>query len=700
MKENRIMTTKTFKFPKFGYEAKLNDIARQADGSVWLQQGGTVIVATATMAPSKDFPGFLPLSVDYREPFAAAGKIPGGFFKREGRLSDREVLTSRVIDRALRPLFPKDFFDQVQVILTVYSVDPENPPHSIAVLAASLALSASKIPLLESVGVAEVARLEGKWIINPNYEQGLESDMKIVVVGTKDGICMVEGSTNELPEKELLDALFLAHDAIKEQVIWQEEIVKEIGIPKEKQEQKLDWDAWEKKCSDLLTNDLLDPMFKSTDKASRSAVMDSIKKAFADKYDKEIEETGEPKNIIEYILDSVLKVRMTAMICEQQKRVDGRRFDEVRDITTEVGILPFNHGSSLFTRGETKALVSLTLGSGQDEQRIEDIMGGDVDGSFMLHYNFPPFSVGEVRFLRGPGRREVGHGHLAASSFKYVLPDKESFPYTIRVVSDILESNGSSSMATVCGTTMAFLNGGVPIKDMVAGVAMGLLKSEKSDFTVVTDITGFEDAFGLMDFKVAGTEHGITAIQMDIKYKGGLPREVFEKALAQANAGRMHILGEMKKVMTKPNANLSDLVPQVVTFKIDSDKIGAVIGSGGKVIREIIDKTGTSIDIEDGGFVKIFGQPGPELERAVMWVKVLGGQIKAGMVFDGIVKRVADFGLFVELVPGKEGLLHVSGIPREEQNNMSQHYPVDSALKVHVVEYDSELDRVRLRIVS
>lgn len=700
MKDNRIMSDKVFKLPKYGYEVKVNDIAQQADGSVWLQKGGTVIVATAVTAPSKDFPGFLPLSVDYREPFASAGKIPGGFFKREGRLSDKEVLTSRLIDRAIRPLFPKDFFDQVQVIITVYSVDKENPPHSIAVLAASLALSASKIPLLESVGVAEIARLEDKWIVNPNYEQGLESDVKIVVVGTKEGICMVEGSTNEISEKDFIDALFLAHDAVKEQVVWQEEIVKELGITKEKPEQKLDWDAWEKKCSDVLTPELLNPMFSATDKTSRNEVINSIKKTFSDKYDAEIAEKEEPKNIIDYIFDAQLKVHMTAAICEGKKRVDGRAFDEVRDIKTEVGMLPFTHGSCIFTRGETKSLVSLTLGSGQDEQRIEDIMGGDVDGSFMLHYNFPPFSVGEVRFLRGPGRREVGHGHLAASAFKYVLPDKESFPYTIRIVSDILESNGSSSMATVCGATMAFLNGGVPIKDMVAGVAMGLLKSEKSDFTVVTDITGFEDAFGLMDFKVAGTEHGITAIQMDIKYKGGLPRDVFEKALAQANKGRMHILGEMKKVMTKPNEKLSDLVPQVVTFKIDSDKIGAVIGSGGKVIREIIEKTGTSIDIEDGGFVKIYGQPGPELDRAVMWVKVLGGQIKADMVFNGIIKRVADFGLFVELVPGKEGLLHVSGIPRDQQRTMDKDYPVNSSLKVVVVEYDSELDRVRLRIAN
>lgn len=693
------MSKNTFELPKFGYKARFNTVARQADGSVWFQQGGTVIIATATSAPTRDFPGFFPLSVDYREPFAAAGKIPGGFFKREGKSTDKEVLTSRVIDRALRPLFPKDYFDQVQVCVTLCSVDKENSPHTLAVLAASLALVTSKIPLLEPVGVAEIARFEGKWVVNPSHEQSFESDVKILVVGTKEGICMVEGSTNEISEAEFLDALFLGHETIKEQVTWQETIVKEIGTAKVLPQLPLDWDAWEKKCSDLLTDDLLMPIFKTRTKQERNQVMDVIKKAFEEKFGKAIEEAGEPRPIIDYIFDAQLKERMTAVICEYGKRVDGRSYEDVRAISIEVGLLPFTHGSSLFTRGSTQSLGTLTLGSGQDEQKIEDIMGGEVDGSFMLHYNFPPFSVGEVKPLRPPSRREVGHGHLAGSAFKYVLPSKESFPYTIRMVSDILESDGSSSMATVCSATMAFLDGGVPIKDMVGGVAMGLLKSEKSDFTVLTDISGFEDAFGLMDFKVAGTENGITAIQMDIKYKGGLPRQVFEKALAQAKVGRMHILAEMKKVMSKPKNELSALVPQVESFKIKSDKIGAVIGTGGKVIKEIIEKTGTSIDIEGDGIVRIFGQPGPDMQRAVRWVKTLAGQIEAGTIFEGVVKRVAEFGLFVELVPGKEGLLHVSAIPREKQRTMSQDYPIDSALKVQVVEYDAELDRVRLKIV-
>ncbi|MFT6765364.1 MAG: polyribonucleotide nucleotidyltransferase [Alteromonas naphthalenivorans] len=693
------MSKNTFEMPKQNITLKVNELARQADGSALLQQGGTVLLATVVSAPAKDFPGFFPLMVDYREPFASAGKIPGGFFKREGKSTDREVLTSRIIDRAIRPLFPKDYFNQLQVNVTVYSVDKKHAPHALAALAVSTALSVSKVPFIGPVGIAEIGRIDDKWVINPNYEQLSESDVKITVVGTKDGICMVEGATNEITEEEFIEALFLAHDSLKEQVEWQEEIVKEYNPVKEGSSLTIDWDSWEKRSRDFLTSDRLQTIFDKQ-KAERKEAIKKIKEDFATQFEQELTTDADSKPIIDYILDAQLKERLTAVICEQSKRVDGRSFDQVRSIETKVGLLPFTHGSAVFTRGSTQSLATLTLGSGQDEQKIEDIMGGEVDGSFMLHYNFPPFSVGEVRPLRPPSRREVGHGHLAASAFRYILPDKDSFPYTIRVVSDILESDGSSSMATVCSSTMAFLNGGVPIKDMVGGVAMGLLKSDKSDFKVLTDITGFEDAFGLMDFKVAGTESGITAIQMDIKYKGGLPREIFEKSLAQAKTARLHIIGEMKKVMSKPNENMSDLVPQVASFKIDSNKIGAVIGSGGKVIRDIIDKTATSIDIEDDGMVKIFGQPGQGMERAVLWVKTLAGQIEKGMVFDGVVRRIADFGIFVELVPGKDGLVHVSAIPREEQRDLEQHYPTNSSIKVEVVEYDKELDRVRLRFVQ
>ncbi len=690
--------TKDFTLPKYGYQVKVNKLAQQADGSAWLQQGGTVLLATAVSAPSKEFSGFFPLSVDYREQFSAAGKIPGGYFKREGRATDKEILTSRLIDRAIRPLFPKQYLNQVQVIVTVYSVDKEHTTPTIAALASSLALSVSKIPFLGPIGFAEVGRLDGNWILNPSYEQSLESDVKITVAGTGDGICMVEGSTNEISEKECLDALFLAHSAIKEQVAWQEEIVAKIVPLKEVPVSPVDWAFWEKTVYDYLVVEKLQGML-GLDKIRRNEFIASLKEGFFSHHELDLAPIEASKKIVDYIFEDQFEIRMTELICHGGKRADLRSFDQVRKIVTEVGILPFTHGSSLFTRGNTQSLATLTLGSGQDEQRIEDIMGGEVDGSFMLHYNFPPFSVGEVRGLRAPSRREVGHGHLAASAFKYILPDKESFPYTIRIVSDILESDGSSSMATVCSSTMAFLNGGVPIKDLVGGVAMGLLKSKDSDYTVLTDISGFEDAFGLMDFKVAGTEKGITAVQMDIKHKGGLPREVFEKALAQAREGRVYIISQMKEVMSKPNDTLSELVPQVVTFKIDTDKIGAVIGSGGKVIRQIIEATGTTIDIESDGTVKIFGQPGPGTDLAVMWVKTLAGQIKKGSMYDGIVRRSAAFGLFVEIVPGKDGLVHISTIPREKQQALDKNYPVGMKCKVEVIEYDAELDRVRLRIV-
>ncbi len=693
--------SKDFTLPKYGYKVKINSVAKQADGSAWFQQGGTVILATAVSAPAKDFPGFFPLSVDYREQFSAAGKIPGGYFKREGRATDKEVLTSRLIDRAIRPLFPKDYFNQVQIIITVYSVDKEHTTVTIASLAASLALSVSKIPFMGPIGISEVGRLDGQWIVDPSYEQSLESDVKITVAGTKEGICMVEGSTNEISEKDCVEALFLAHAAIKEVVAWQEEIVAaQQGLVKEQPQLAVDWNTWEKRTYDYLTTDKMQGLI-GCNKAQRKIFMDELKKDFFSQHEQElVAATDTHKKIIDYIFEEEFQVRATELICEGGKRPDGRSFDQIRAITTEVGLLPFTHGSALFSRGDTQSLATLTLGSGQDEQRIEDIMGGEVDGSFMLHYNFPPFSVGEVKPLRAPSRREVGHGHLAASAFKYILPDKESFPYTIRIVSDILESDGSSSMATVCSSTMAFLNGGVPIKDMVGGVAMGLLKSKKSDFTVLTDISGFEDAFGLMDFKVAGTEKGITAIQMDIKYKGGLERAVFANALEKARVGRLHILGKMKEVMSKPNENLSELVPQVVTFKIDTDKIGAVIGSGGKVIRQIIEATGTTIDIEGDGTVKIFGQPGEGTDLAVMWVKTLAGQIKKGATYEGIVRRTAAFGLFVEIVPGKDGLVHISAIPREKQQDLDKSYPIGMKCRVEVIEYDPELDRVRLKIVS
>lgn len=690
---------KKFSLPEFGYEVEIGKFARQADGAAWFTQGGTVVLATAVSAPSKDFPGFLPLTVDYREQFSAAGKIPGGYFKREGKSTDKEVLTSRLIDRSMRPLFPAEYFDQLQIIATVFSVDKEHAPNVMGMIASSIALTISKIPFLGPIGAVEMVRLDGKWIANPLFQDSVKADSRLIIAGTDEGICMVEGSASEISESEFVDVLFEAHDKIKRIVAWQKEIQKEVGISKVAIDDNYNWKEWQERIDSFLTADIIKSV-NLPDKLQRNEQLDKIRDAFNELYKEQIGEDAETKKIIDYIIDQLMQLKFTELIFSQGKRIDDRAYDQVRPISVEVGLLPFTHGSSLFTRGRTQALVTATLGGGDDEQKIETIMDHEPDGTFMLHYNFPPFSVGEVRPMRGPGRREVGHGYLAASAIRKVLPSNKDFPYTIRIVADMLESDGSTSMATVCGSIMALMQAGVPIKNMVSGVAMGLLKSSNGKFTVLTDISGFEDAFGLMDFKVAGTENGITAIQMDIKYKGGLERSIFESALAQAKKGRVHILGEMRKCMTAPNSELSSLVPKLVTVKVNSDKIGAIIGTGGKVIKEIIAKTNTSIDIDETGLVKIFGAPGADIEMAINWVKTLGGQIESGTRYTGKIKRLADFGIFVELVPGLDGLVHVSNIPRDKQRTFLRDYKVDDVVTVEVIEYDESTGRVRLRLIE
>ncbi len=692
--------TKKFNLPDFGYEVEIGKVANQADGAIWFKKGGTVVLSTVVSSPSKEFPGFLPLTIDYRELFSAAGKIPGGYYKREGRSTDKEILTARLIDRAIRPLFPSNYFDQIQILSTVYSVDKEHVPYSIAFLASSLALSISKIPFLGPVGIVEVGRLDGKWVINPVYQEILQSDVRIIVAGTDEGIVMVEGATNEISEKELLDVLFLAHEKIKQLVAWQKKIQQEVGVPKEEITDDFKWELWEKRADEFLTDEAVKNVYV-TDKVERDSRRQQLRESFAQQYAQEIADSELPQKGVDLVLEAKLQNKITELIFDLNKRVDGRAFDQIRPISVEVGLLPFTHGSALFTRGRTQALVSATLGGGQDKQRTEGLMEDDVaDGSFMLHYNFPPFSVGEVRPIRGPGRREVGHGHLAASSLKYVLPAKDDFPYTIRLVADMLESDGSTSMATVCGSTMALMHAGVPIKKMIAGIAMGLLKNKAGDIRILSDISGFEDAFGLMDFKVAGSRQGITAFQMDVKYKGGLSREILEAALEQARKGRLHIMDEMQKVMSTPSPTLSKLVPKLVTVKINTDKIGAIIGTGGKTIREIIDKTGTSIDVEPDGLIKIFGTPDADIEMAINWVKTLAGQIEQGAIYQGKVRRLTDFGIFVELVPGQDGLVHISNIPQALQKTFMKEFKIDDVVSVEVVEYNDVTGRIRLRLLS
>ncbi len=691
---------KKFRLDEFNYEVELGKFAQQADGAVWFRYGGTVVLATVVSAPSKEFPGFFPLTVEYREQFAAAGKIPGGYYKREGKPSDHEVLTARLVDRALRPLFPADYFDQVQIIITVYSVDKEHAPHTIALISASLALSISSVPFLEPVGAVEAVRLDGNWVINPPYTDSLRSDARIIIAGTMEGITMVEGLANELLEKDFVDILFKGHSELEKVISWQKEIQDEVGKPKEVPAYPYDFSTWRAHANEFLTEARVKTICLK-DKLDTDKQLKALREEFIETYKASLEETETPTAVAEYLYESVLQEKVTELMFKINKRVDDRAFDEIRPISVEVGLLPYTHGSALFQRGRTQALVTVTLGSGEDEQRTETLMNDeDADGSFMLHYNFPPFSVGEARFLRGPGRREVGHGRLAAAALKYVRPNKEEFPYTIRVVADILESNGSTSMATTCGATMALMQAGVPIKKMVSGIAMGLLQSKNDQFKVMTDISGFEDAFGLMDLKVAGTDEGITAIQMDIKYKGGLARKIFDQALEQARQGRLFILDKMRQVMSKPSPTLSDLVPRVTTFKIDTEKIGAVIGSGGKTIREIIAETGTSIDIEPDGLVKIFGGIDAKTDLAIRWVKTLVGQIPKGDMFEGTIRRIADFGLFVELVPGVQGLVHISNIPRDKQKSFGRLYQPNDKVNVEVLDYDEVTGRISLKVIE
>lgn len=687
--------SKIFTLATLGLEVEIGKFARQADGSVWLKHGNNVVLSSAVATPEeREFMGFFPLTVEYRERTSAVGKFPGGFIKREGRLSDKEVLTSRMIDRPIRPLFPKYYFNEVQVIATVFSSDNKFPNDVLGIIGSSLALTLSNIPFLGPVGAVKVGRVNGEWKFNLGFEEKKESNVELLVAGTKNGVCMVEGYCDSLSEEELVEALFLAHDQIKEQIDWQLSIQKELAVGKVESASEQDWTLLEEKIKAYVKKEFCLELFKET-KEEQNKVMRKLKKDLLEYFAHEIETGAVSKAKVLFLFDGLLKEMLPDLIAEKQHRIDGRGFTQVRPIEAEVGLLPCVHGSSLFQRGETQALASVTLGTAQDAQKGEDLTGS-FERTFMLHYNFPPFSTGEVRPIRGVGRREIGHGYLAERSFLNVLPSQEEFPYTIRSVADILESNGSSSMASVCSTTLAMMDAGIPIKEMVGGVAMGLMKDSSGKFHILTDILGIEDALGLMDFKVTGTEKGIMAVQMDIKAKAGLTREILSKALSQALEGRLHILGEMKKVMTKPRAEVSDLAPRVTSFKVAVDKIGAVIGPAGKNIKEIVAVTGADINIEDDGTVRIYATESASAKKAEGWVKALVGDIEPGTMFDGILRRIAEFGLFVELVPGKDGLVHISKISKENQARVGREINEGDVIKVKVISVEQDTGRIRL----
>ena len=666
-------------------------MAKQAAGSALVTYGETMVLAAVTVSENKSSLPFFPLTVEYKEKTYAAGKIPGGYIKREGRPSDNEILTCRIVDRSIRPLFPEGFQNEVQVVIYVISADQENKPDTLALLATSFALASSQAPWNKPIAGVRVGRIQDKWVLNPTFQQLEYSDIDMMVAGSADSIMMVEGGALEVSEDDVVEAITVAHKGIKELIVMQEEL-----LAKADKKEQMAWAKHEpaaelvKRVGDL-ASEKISKALNQADKATRVKAIEQVKREVAALIVAETPDMGKDAGSI---LDGMEYDALRAQVLDTRKRVDGRAVNEVRQITIETGLLPRVHGSSLFTRGQTQALVAVTLGTGNDVQRLDSIDDPqEQTKSFMLHYNFPPFSTGEAKPMRGTSRREIGHGNLAERAIQAVLPPFEEFPYTVRIVSEILESNGSSSMASVCGSSLSLYDAGVPIKAAVAGVAMGLIKEGKK-YAILTDILGTEDHLGDMDFKVAGTEHGITSIQMDIKIDG-LDLKIMTEALAQAKEGRLHILGEMAKALSGPNAELSQYAPRIVTLTISPEKIGDLIGPKGKTIRGIQDETGAELTVDDSGLVTIAAVGGEAMERAKQMVKAITAEPIVGDTYEGTVKSITAFGAFVEIMPGTEALLHVSEIKWERVDKTEDVLKKGERVKVKLVDRD---ERGRLRL--
>jgi len=632
-------------------------IAKQANGAVVVRSGDAVVLVTACMAnEAKPGAGFFPLTVDYREYTYAAGKIPGGFIKREGRPSEKEILTSRLIDRPIRPLFPEGFLNETQIIAMVLSADPEQDPNSLAIAGAAAALAISDIPFPHVLAGVRVGMRDGQYVANPTYTEGRESKLNIVVASTEDGIVMVEAGAQQVSEAEVLGAIEFGHDCCKKIAAGIRQLISVAGKPKREYTPPVLDQAMYEQISQAVREELTDALdtakYEKLESYSRVA---ALKKRVVD-----AQTTDEQKESAGKCYDALKERIFRDEMLKSHRRPDGRAFDEVRTITIETGVLPRTHGSALFTRGETQALVTVTLGTKEDEQRIELLEPGESSKRFMLHYNFPPFSVGETGFMRGPGRREIGHGALAERSLTALIPSEEGFPYTMRVVSDILESNGSSSQATVCGASLALMDAGVPLPSHVGGIAMGLVMEGK-DYAILTDIAGAEDHYGDMDFKVAGTRDGITGLQMDIKVPN-VTTAIMKEALEQARRGRLFIIGKMYEAMPQPRTAISQYAPRIYTLHIPTDKIRDVIGPGGKVIRGIIEQTGVKIDVDDDGTVHVASSDEASANKAIQIISDLTATAEVGKTYLGKVVRLVDFGAFVEIFPGTDGLLHISEI--------------------------------------
>ncbi|HTP05284.1 MAG TPA: polyribonucleotide nucleotidyltransferase [Nitrospirota bacterium] len=665
-------------------------MAKQASGAVVARYGDTVVLSTAVSSKiERENVDFLPLTVDYQEKAYAAGRIPGGFFKREGRQTEKETLTSRLIDRPIRPLFPEGYYYDTQIIANVLSIGDESSMDLMGMIASSAALAISDIPFKGPIGAVRIGFVEGKYLINPGQKELEATRLNLVVAGTADAIMMVEGGATELTEDQMLEALEIAHREIKKIVTLQNELVGSVGKSKRAVKTvEIDKDLAAQVAS--LAMDRLRTSIIIPNKMERQKTLDALLDDIKQKLKKEDDPT---RNVqISTIFFGLEKDEVRKIILEKNVRADGRKPNEIRPISSSVGLLPRTHGSALFTRGETQALAVATLGTSEDEQRI-DSLEGEYFKTFMLHYNFPPFSVGETKPLRGPGRREVGHGALAERALKAMIPSKQEFPYTIRLVSDILESNGSSSMATVCGGTLALMDAGVPIKAPVAGIAMGLIK-EGEKVIVLSDILGLEDHLGDMDFKVTGTSTGITALQMDMKIEG-ITIDIMRRALQQAREGRLHILGKMLETLPAPRKNLNPFAPRIISMQINPDKIKDVIGSGGKVIRSIVEQTGAKIDIEDSGVINIASSDEAAANKAKEIIRGIVQEAEVGKLYMGKVRKIMDFGAFVEIFPGTDGLLHISQISDRRLEKVTDELKEGDEVLVKVLEIDRQ-GKIRL----
>ena len=666
-------------------------MAKQAAGSALVQFGDTMVLAAVTVSDNQSPLPFFPLLVEYREKTYAAGKIPGGFIKREGRPSDGEILSARIVDRTIRPLFPEGFKNEVQVYIYVISADQENDADVLAVVAASAALNASRIPFMGPVSGVRIGRLQGNWVLNPTFQQLEFSDMDMVVCGTADSIMMVEGGALEVSEEDVVEAFTIAQKGLGDLVKLQDDLLKKIDRPKKMEWKKAEIPTGLEESVKKLAEGKITEAINQKDKHTR---IEAVERAKAEIAEKLLADFPDNSSDIKNLLGDVEYHTLRSQVLDSGFRVDGRKPNEVRNISIDTGLLPRAHGSALFTRGQTQALVVATLGTANDVQRLDSIdEAKEQTKSFMLHYNFPPFSTGEVRPMRGTSRREIGHGNLAERAVQAILPAFEEFPYTIRIVSDVLESNGSSSMASICGGSLALFDAGVPMREAIAGVAMGLIKEGKK-YAVLTDILGTEDHLGDMDFKVAGTKNGITSIQMDIKIQG-LDLKIMKEALAQAKEGRLHILGEMNKAMSEPNKDLSPYAPRIVTVQISPEKIGDLIGPKGKTIRGIQEETGSEITVDDNGVVTIAAVGGEAMERARQMVQAITAEPVVGEVYEGPVKSTTAFGAFIEIMPGTEGLLHISEMQWGRTEKTEDVVKKGDRVKVKLIERD---ERGRLRL--